>query len=68
MLRAKFQDHRTSCSGEEDFLSFLPYMAWWSSWSCDLDHLSINFFPPLLRRLHVKFGFDWPSGFGGEDV
>ena len=26
MLHAKFQDHRTSGSGEEDFLSFLPYM------------------------------------------
>ena len=26
MLHAKFQDHRTSCSGEEDFLRFLPYM------------------------------------------
>ena len=26
MLHAKFQDHRTSGSGEEDFESFLPYM------------------------------------------
>ena len=26
MLHAKFQDHRTYGSGEEDFLSFLPYM------------------------------------------
>ena len=26
MLHAKFQDHRTSGSGEEDFLRFLPYM------------------------------------------
>ena len=25
MLHAKFQDHRTSGSGEEDFLRFLPY-------------------------------------------
>ena len=38
MLHAKFQDHRTSGSGEEDFKRFLPYMAW-PSWSCDLDHL-----------------------------
>ena len=27
MLHAKFQDHRTSGSGEEDFLRFLPYMS-----------------------------------------
>ena len=26
MLHAKFQYHRTSGSGEEDFLRFLPYM------------------------------------------
>ena len=26
MLHAKFQDHRTFGSGEEDFLRFLPYM------------------------------------------
>ena len=26
ILHAKFQDHRTSGSGEEDFLRFLPYM------------------------------------------
>ena len=26
MPHAKFQDHRISGSGEEDFLRFLPYM------------------------------------------
>ena len=26
MLHAKFQDHSTSGSGEEDFLRFMPYM------------------------------------------
>ena len=26
MLYGKFQDHRTSGFGEEDFLRFLPYM------------------------------------------
>ena len=26
MLHAKFQDHMTSGSGEEDFLRFSPYM------------------------------------------
>ena len=27
MILAKFQDHRTSGSGEEDFLKFLPYIS-----------------------------------------
>ena len=26
MIHAKFQDNRTSGSGEKDFLRFLPYM------------------------------------------
>ena len=26
MLQAKFQDHRISGSGDEDFQKFLPYM------------------------------------------
>ena len=23
---------------------------------------------PFLLMLHIKFGFDWPSGFRGEDL
>ena len=67
MLHAKFQDHRTSGSGEEDFLKVFFYHIWRPSWSFDLDHY-INFRSPFPRRLHIKFGFDWPSGFRGEDV
>ena len=65
MLPAKFQDHRPSGSGEEDFLRFLPYMG-------HLGHVTwtiyINFHPPFPRRLHIKFCFDWPSGFREEGV
>ena len=28
----------------------------------------INFCSPFLRMLHMKFGFDWPSGFRGEEL
>ena len=66
MLHAKFQDHRTSGSGEEDFLRFYHIWAWRQSWSCDLT-IYINFRSPFPRRLHIKFGFDWPSGFRDED-
>ena len=31
-------------------------------------HGGNNFCSPFLRMLHIKFGFDWPSGFRGEDV
>ena len=27
-----------------------------------------NFRSPYPRRLHIRFGFDWPSGFGEEDL
>ena len=39
------------------FEGFLPYMGW-PSWSC----------VPDPWRIHMKFGFDWPSGFGEEDL
>ena len=28
----------------------------------------INIRSPFSRRFHMKFGFDWPSGFRGKDV
>ena len=67
MLHAKGQDHRTSGSGEEDFKVFTIY-----GHSSHLSHVTwtiyINFLSPFPRRLHIKFGFDWPSGFRGEGV
>ena len=45
MLHAKFQDQRTSDSGEKDFESFYHIWAWGPSWSCDLCHLYKLSFP-----------------------
>ena len=45
MLHAKFQDHRTSGSGEEIFKGFYYIWAWRPSWSFDLDHLYKLSFP-----------------------
>ena len=68
MLHAKFQDHRTSGSGEEDFFKVFTIYGQ----GRHLGHVTwtiyINFRSPFPRRLHIKFGFDWPSGFRGEDV
>ena len=67
MLHVKFQDHMTSGSGEEDFLSFTIYRH-----GGHLAHVTwtiyIKFRSPFPRRLQIKFGFDWPRGFRGEDV
>ena len=46
MLHAKFQDHKTSGSGEEDFNGFSHIWAWRPSWSFDLNHLYKLSFPP----------------------
>ena len=67
MLQAKFQSHRPSGSEEEDFLNVFAIY----SPRGHLGHVTwtiyINFHPLFLRMLHIKFGFDWPSGFR-EDV
>ena len=66
MLHAKFQDHRTSVL-EKIFKGFTIY-----GHGGHLGHVTwtiyINFRSPFPRRLHIKFGFDWQSGFRGEDV
>ena len=68
MLHTKFRENRPAGSGEEDFLrvftiyglgSHLGHVTW---------TIYINFLSPFPRRLHIKFGFDWSSGFRGEDV
>ena len=68
MLHAKFQNHRLSGSGEEDFLKVFAIY----SHGGHLGHVTLtsylNFHCLLLTMLHIKFGFDWPSCFRGEDV
>ena len=68
MLHTKFRENRPAGSGGEDFLrvftiyghgGHLGHVTW---------TIYINFRSPFPRWLHIKFGFDWPSGFIGEDV
>ena len=68
MLHAKFQGTPSAGSGGEIFLKVytihgrgghLGHVTW---------TIYKNFDSPIPRRLHIKFGFDWPSGFRGEDV
>ena len=68
MLHAKFQNHRPSGFGEEDFLKVFAIY----SHGAHLGHVTwtiyINFSSPILRMLHIKFGSDRQSGFRGEDL
>ena len=68
MLHAKIRENRPAGSGEEYFgRVFTIYRR-----GGHIGHVtrtpSINFRSPYPMRLHIKFDFDWPSGFRGEDV
>ena len=52
---------------EKILKGFYHKLTWWSSWSCDPEAEN-NVRSPYPRRLHVKYGYDGPSGFGGEDL
>ena len=68
MLHTKFRENRPTGSGEEDFLRVFTIYGHGGH----LGHVTkvprTNFRSPYPRRLHIKFGFDWPSGFGEEDL
>ena len=53
MLHAKFQDHRTSCSGDF-FKGFHHTWAWRPSWLIYQDHSYKPFVPPFPRRLQIN--------------
>ena len=65
MLNAKFQNHRPSGSaGRRRVLKVFAI----NSHGGHLGHVTWAIYTnsfPLLRMLHMKFGFDWPSGFRG---
>ena len=67
MLHTKFRGNRPAGSGEDFFKVFTIY-----GHGGHLGHVTwtiyITFRSPFPRRLHIKFGFDWPSGFREEDV
>ena len=67
MLHTKIRGNRPTGSGEEDFkrvLLFIAMAAIFVMWPGPF----IKFRSLFLRMLHMKFGFDWPSGFRGEDI
>ena len=64
MLHTKPQGHWPFGSGEEDFLRVFTI---YGRGGHVTQTPRINFRSPIPLRLHMKFGFDWPSGFG-EDL
>ena len=68
LLHAKFHDHRTISSVGEELLKVFPI----NKHGGHIGHVTciiyINLLSHCPRRLHTKFGLDWPSGFRAEDV
>ena len=67
MLHTKFRGNRPTGSGEDFLRVFTIYgcgghlgQVTWTIYT--------NFGSPFPRRPHIKFGFDWPCGFRGEDL
>ena len=71
MLHTKFRGNWPNWptgSGEEDFLKVFALYSHGGHLGEVTWTIYINFLSPFLRMLHMKFGFDWPSGFRGEDL
>ena len=68
MLHTRFRGNQPAGSGEEEFLKVFTI----NGHGGHLGHVTwtiyINFRSPFPTRLHIKFGFDWLSGFRGEDI
>ena len=68
MLHAKFLRNRSTGSREEDFCKAYTIYGHGGH----LGHVTLIIYiyidSLILQMLHMKFGFDWPSGFRGEDV
>ena len=67
MLHAKFRGNRSAGSGEDFWGFFTIYGR-----GGHLGHVArmprTNFRSIYPRKLRIKFGFDWPSGFRGEEL
>ena len=67
MLYTKPQGHWPFGSGE-DFLRVFTIYGRGGHLGNVTQTPCTNFHSPLLLRLHMKNGFDWPRGFGEEDL
>ena len=68
MLHTKSQGHRPSGSGEEDFLRVFTIYGRGGHLGHVTKTIWTNFRSPILRSVHMKYEFNWPSSFRGEDV
>ena len=63
MLHTKFRENQPAGSGEEDFLRVFTIYGRGGHLGHVTQMPPTKFRSPYPRRLHIKFGFDRPTGF-----
>ena len=63
MLHTKFHENRPAGSGEEDFCMVFTIYGRGGHFGHMTQVPRTKFRSPYPRRVHIKFGFDWASGF-----
>ena len=63
MLHTKFHGNPSASSREEDFCRVFTMYGRGSHLGHVTSIMSSNFHFLVPESLHIKFGFDWPSGF-----
>ena len=63
MQHTKFRENRPAGSGDEDFLRVFTIYGHGGHLGHVTQMLQTNFRSLFSRRLHIKFGLDWPRGF-----
>ena len=66
MLYVKLQDHMNLGSGEKVFLKVFTIYGHCVQIGHVTEIIFITLYPLFSRRLHIKFCFDWLSGFREE--
>ena len=67
MLHTKFRENRSAGSGEEDFCRVFTIYGRGGHLGHVTQMPRTKYRSPYPRRLHIKYGFDRPCGFG-EDL
>ena len=68
MRQTKFRGNQSTGSGEEDFWRVFTIYGHGGHLGNVTTIVSINFHFLVPESLHIKFGFDWPSGFWEKPV
>ena len=67
MLHTKFHENRPAGSGE-GFLKVFTIYGRGGHLGHVTQMLRTKFRSPYPKKLHIKYGFNWQSGFGEEDL